>query len=258
MKTKKLLVVLPMVAILAACNKTAAKDVFAKLRSKVPADSASIQTDVGAFRFVTHYSYVTRLYEKENGNWEYQNVNSRSLYSVTNYQQDWHVVSLGYEESETFSEEDTLTPCFTVRRVGGGDTYEITESNYQYKGTPKNLWHNVYNSVFSWKARFFSGATYYLCAKNGDDFMPQAAINKLTKSFATTKKDNLITVSGGNADLVYKDKKGNTIAINSFKVVYEDHKMIQYNTQLAYSILVNDRTRNDVLLSIDTATVLYD
>lgn len=257
MKTKKLLV-LPLVALLAACNKAPVQDAFKKVRKQESsyADSTQLEDKVTAFSFVTKYHFVTRNYYKSeytNNQWEFQSADDPiTRYTRTDYSRGWHIVTLSMEQSENYV-EDNLVQLVQVRVDGSNVT--INENNYQYEGTPEQLYGTIRRSIFSWEASFFAGATFYLAAKNGSDFMPQEALNKLTKKFTIARDENVLTIMGGDDKLVYKAKGGSTVAIEQFKAVYEDHLLIQYNAVLSYSFIRDNSNRQDLRLTIDTNNV---
>ena len=239
MKTKQLLV-LPMVALLAACNKGGTQaDFFAKFKNdhKVNSDKMiEVRDAVDGFKIETKHSVKTVSYTRDSANDEWREISNETVtyFSLTAYSKDWHFVSLSYEQRDSYSEED-LTLCYMVNK--NGDNYIITESTYPYNTDKKSLYHLTLNSIFSWTYTFFSGSVYYLAHRDVNKYMPKQALQKLTKNFTVSSADgegNYI-FDGGNPNLVYKSGN-NSYRIDSYHTSYKLYLLYSYNVKFFSSI----------------------
>ena len=245
---KKQFLLLPLVAILAACNKGSGNnDIFTKARGrKVDAETKqSVMNRYNLFGSLLRYTFASCNYIKEGREWvpmEEEDISTSHymtecsltseypycvLKEIYNYNTD---AESAYTQFEIQPNEQTGKPEFVNGENEGG----------WYDKSAAETWKLVSGSVYSWNTSIFCGMTEFLVSMAGKAYMPQAALNKFANKFE-------IVQDGDEGDFFISKKdecvyKQGTVEyrIDEFLCVYEDYRLRGYTNSITLSVEMKD------------------
>ena len=261
---KKRFLLLPLVAILAACNKGAANnDIFTNARKmKISASTKQgVQDRYDRAEMTSEFSFEQVEQVKENGEWVNNGYPSGySIYFRT-------VIGLErdnpYLRFETMISEGEYSADYIINNQNGVPYFE-KESEVSYIDDAKQLFKVNYNSFFSWNASFFAGCTYFLSfpTQYTRSVMPQQILNKYAN-----KKYHEIVLDEESAGTFYINQRENfdnpvSLGSMSYNIVellttYENYLLASSLARFEMYIPIDKTHRERVYYSFNTPTVNY-
>lgn len=240
---KKQFLLLPLIAILAACNKGSGNtDIFTKARGL----KVSQATKQGVYDRYNTYSMTTRFQietsketREKGGEW----TSSGDPNSIVTYYQTvcWHTENdNGCYLDEIYNydtESETSNRLFKIETIEGKLQYTVGggEDTF-FDDTAKDCYKQLLDSVHSWGVSYFAGATYFLAGKTGRSTMPQVALEKFAKKFELVEEGPGSYYISKNKECVYKVSIVE-IEIDEFIVTYLDYLLLNYRNCFSMSII---------------------
>ena len=261
MKTKKLLLALPMVVLLAACNKNAAfEDIFAKARKMKVSD----YTKAAVMEFSDYYEMTTEISHYHN---QLENTGSGWLYTGEGTTTTDYYVTLGsLDKTKPFlklgrmiNEHDQVSEFVIDEDDNGNPSYVVRPTGANYLDDAKKVFDLQFDSIYSWNTSFFAGCTYFLVNKQSSYFMPQKVINKYTRDFGIFEDDVVpgtfsITLNPSQPEVKVK---GVLYTIDVFDLHYLNYRLdsttFTFNIMEQLSSTLMDLNR----YTVTTSTVNY-
>ena len=184
MKTKKLLLALPMVAILVACNKgTGNNDIFTQVRKKKVSNEAKQQaiSEYKYFEMTTEIVHQDITLENNGGGWLATDVVTTTDYYFTAGSLDSDTTFLTYKK---VIGEGSYQSVFIIAGDENNNPEFVAEPASDYiVNDAKKVYKTQYESIFSWNTTFFAGCSYFLLNTQRSFYMPQKVLNKFVKDF---------------------------------------------------------------------------
>ena len=261
MKKSKFLL-LPLVAVLAACNKGSGNnDIFTQVRNR----KVSKETKQGVIDRYDDVEMVTRLdttiisYSKEDGEWAVDARQDATSYFKTNCSLDEDRIdcSFGYVYNHG-SEIESYSEVFAISEEDGKIVFTVGGTDEWYIQKASKLYKRVFNSFFSWNASFFAGATYFLGSDIAQQaYMPQGALNKFAKCFELFEDDGAGSfVINLKEDASYKPSSYMEIYLIEYYEEYEDYLLKHHLSRFSVRIEVQDM-KMDTDFTFRTESIKY-
>ena len=263
---KKQFLLLPLVAILAACNKGSGNtDIFTKARGI----KVSQATKQGVYDRYDTYSMITRFQietseetREKGGEW----TSSGDPSSVVTYFQTvcWHTENdNGCYLNEIYNydtESETSNCLFKIETIEGKLQYTVGGGEDAFfDDTAKGCYKQLLDSVHSWGVSYFAGATYFLAGKTGKSMMPQVALEKFTKNFELVEEGPGSFYISKNGDCLYKITQVQYF-IDEYMVIYEDYLLKGYRNRFGLAITYKEGTteyRSTLIYTFQLVDVKY-
>ena len=243
---KKQFLLLPLVAILAACNKGSGNtDIFTKARGlKVSqATKQGVYDRYDTASMITYCKAETSQETREKGG-EWETSPGGGLSENHYHTVCWHSENdNGCYLNEIYdydTESETTNLQFKIETVEGKLQY-IEGGGGWYEESAKKCYQLVFDSFHSWNASFFSGATELIASIARTSYMPQYALNQFAKNFELVEEGPGSFYISKNGDCLYKTAQVQYF-IDEYMVVYEDYLLKGYRNRFGLTVTHKEGT----------------
>ena len=264
---KKQFLLLPLIAILVACNKgTTNNDIFTKARKSNKVTEETKQTVYSGYDTV-HMSVsckveTTQATREKGGEWEESPIGSSISFhneTVCVHNDDGGECYL----KETYnygSSAETSTVQFKIVCENGTYSFEegVGEGGW-YIEDPKKCYQTVFDSFHSWNVSFFAGATELLASIAGTSYMPQYVLNKFAKNFELVEEKPGDFYIDKKEECLYKTSQVEYL-IDEYMVVYEDYLLSGYTNRFSVTIYQKEgktETKMTISYNFQLAEIFY-
>ena len=244
---KRQFLLLPLIAVLAACNKGSGNnDIFTQVRKqKVSSETKQgVMDRYDGFEIIFAITTNSQSYQKQDGEWVPNTPFSYTSYykTVGSFHKEMPDIAL-YDIIYYDTENEYESLSFRVSTVGG--KYQIeTDLNDWYDGKPKEIYNRVYDSLFSWNTSFFCGNSYFLASTARKTFMPQQALNKFAKKFSLTEDEHgaagTFEIVSDGSEMVYAPSNYIQYEITYCSVRYDSYFLAGYECDFGITYTVDD------------------
>ena len=255
---RKLLLTLPMVALLSSCglfggkknNDAPKNDAFSKIIKQMNISQATkdeVSQEYDEFEFIASKYEDMKMYRKlDDGSWSDEplgiSFESTDYYKTTCVLHPENANCAFYKVYNYGTEYQSDSQEFKVDLDENGEFEFVGTKSSKAPRLPKDAYYNAYNSVFAWKTSLFCGSTEFQNSTGMTRiYFEQKVLNVLTKNFEFSQGEpGSFTISAPHpASYSCKDFQ---ITLHSFSVRYEDYLLAQYKLDFTLEYVAGNKT----------------
>ena len=257
---KKSFLLLPLVAILVACNKgTGNNDIFTQVRKKKVSNEAKQQaiSEYKYFEMTTEIVHQDITLENDGGGWVGTNVVATTDYYFTAGSLDQNVSFLTYKK--VLGEDLYQTEFIIVGDENNNPEFVVGPVSDYIVNDAKKVYKTQFESMFSWNTTFFAGCSYFLLNTQRSFYMPQKVLNEFVKDFRINVDESM----AGTFSIVTNPSHPQ-VTVNGYQYAFGDMLLNYVNyrldsTQFTFTIVKKQSKTlaKEDYYSVTTNTVNY-